>query len=91
MEGDLKRMATEKKELTKAPASKYDGRIVGEMRLVLTDDEMLHVEIATLGRLTPGRLERAQNFILTSLMRARAAEEQGRKLSDFHVSVSASS
>lgn len=84
-------MATEKKELTKAPASKYDGRIVGEMRLVLTDDEMLHVEIATLGRLTPGRLERAQNFILTSLMRARAAEEQGRKLSDFHVSVSASS
>lgn len=84
-------MATEKKELTKAPASKYDGRIVGEMRLVLTDDEMLHVEIANLGRLTPGRLERAQNFILTSLMRARAAEEQGRKLSDFHVSVSASS
>ena len=81
-------MEPDKKVLTPARKVSDTPRIVGELRLTLTEDEMLNVEVVKLGRLTPGRLERAQHFLYTVLMRARAAEETGQKMPVFQFSVS---
>lgn len=79
-----------KKGLTKSPEPAKVPTNVGEMHLTLTDDEMLDVKIIRLGRLTPGRIEKAQNFLYMALMRARAAEEIGKPIPDFRFHVGTS-
>lgn len=61
----------------KEPAIVEQPSNVGQMTLTLFEGDVLEISFQRLGRLTPGRIEKAANSIYRAIMLARSATERG--------------